>query len=130
MWNASMTVSPGSALVVSGTRLAAMWVGAAAAGAPSRDTITASSHARGFMSCIAHGRLGLALRRCPEWHVMPLARGGLSLSKGGMQSQGNEAEAALRRDHRDVVILGGGLVGMALAIGLARHGISCHVVDP
>ncbi len=30
---------------------------------------------------------------------------------------------------RDVLILGGGLVGMALAIGLARSGISCHVVD-
>ena len=30
---------------------------------------------------------------------------------------------------RDVLILGGGLVGMALAIGLARAGISCHVVD-
>jgi 2-octaprenyl-6-methoxyphenol hydroxylase len=33
-------------------------------------------------------------------------------------------------DHREVVILGGGLVGMTLAIGLARHGIACHVVDP
>ena len=32
--------------------------------------------------------------------------------------------------HRDIVILGGGLVGMSLAIGLARHGIGCHVVDP
>jgi 2-octaprenyl-6-methoxyphenol hydroxylase len=31
---------------------------------------------------------------------------------------------------RDVVILGGGLVGMALGIGLSRHAISCHVVDP
>ena len=30
---------------------------------------------------------------------------------------------------RDVLILGGGLVGMTLAIGLARAGISCHVVD-
>ena len=30
---------------------------------------------------------------------------------------------------RDVVILGGGLVGMALGIGLSRHAISCHVVD-
>jgi 2-octaprenyl-6-methoxyphenol hydroxylase len=32
-------------------------------------------------------------------------------------------------DPRDVVILGGGLVGMTLAIGLARAGITCHVVD-
>jgi len=30
---------------------------------------------------------------------------------------------------RDVLILGGGLVGMALAIGLARAGTSVHVVD-
>jgi 2-octaprenyl-6-methoxyphenol hydroxylase len=30
---------------------------------------------------------------------------------------------------RDVLILGGGLVGMALAIGLARAGLTCHVVD-
>ena len=30
---------------------------------------------------------------------------------------------------RDVLILGGGLVGMALAIGLARAGASVHVVD-
>ena len=31
--------------------------------------------------------------------------------------------------HADVVILGGGLVGMTLAIGLAKAGISSHVVD-
>ena len=30
---------------------------------------------------------------------------------------------------RDVLILGGGLVGMALAIGLARAGATVHVVD-
>ncbi|MET0250562.1 MAG: FAD-dependent monooxygenase [Novosphingobium sp.] len=42
-----------------------------------------------------------------------------------------EPQAAdLPVDRRDVVILGGGLVGMTLAIGLARHGIGCHVVDP
>lgn len=32
-------------------------------------------------------------------------------------------------DRRDVVILGGGLVGMTLAIGLAKAGITSHVVD-
>ncbi len=32
-------------------------------------------------------------------------------------------------DRRDIVILGGGLVGMTLAIGLAKAGISSHVVD-
>ena len=32
-------------------------------------------------------------------------------------------------DTRDVLILGGGLVGMTLAIGLARAGITSHVVD-
>ncbi|MFM6829144.1 MAG: FAD-dependent monooxygenase, partial [Novosphingobium sp.] len=31
--------------------------------------------------------------------------------------------------HADVVILGGGLVGMTLAIGLAKAGITSHVVD-
>lgn len=29
----------------------------------------------------------------------------------------------------DIVILGGGLVGLTLALGLAAHGLSCHVVD-
>lgn len=33
-------------------------------------------------------------------------------------------------DHRDVIILGGGLVGLTLALALDRHGISSHVVDP
>ncbi|MET0179159.1 MAG: FAD-dependent monooxygenase [Novosphingobium sp.] len=33
-------------------------------------------------------------------------------------------------ERRDVLILGGGLVGMTLAIGLARAGITSHVVDP
>jgi 2-octaprenyl-6-methoxyphenol hydroxylase len=32
-------------------------------------------------------------------------------------------------DRRDVVILGGGPVGMTLALALARHGISAHVVE-
>jgi 2-octaprenyl-6-methoxyphenol hydroxylase len=30
----------------------------------------------------------------------------------------------------DVIILGGGLVGLTLAIALGRHGVSCAVVDP
>lgn len=30
----------------------------------------------------------------------------------------------------DVLILGGGLVGLTTALGLARHGVSCVVVDP
>ncbi len=33
-------------------------------------------------------------------------------------------------DRADVVILGGGLVGMTLAIGLSQQGITSHVVDP
>lgn len=32
-------------------------------------------------------------------------------------------------DHRDLVILGGGLVGMTLALAAARAGITSHVVD-
>ncbi len=32
-------------------------------------------------------------------------------------------------DKRDLLILGGGLVGMALALAAARKGLSCHVVD-
>ena len=32
-------------------------------------------------------------------------------------------------DRRDLVILGGGLVGMTLALAAARQGITCHVVD-
>jgi 2-octaprenyl-6-methoxyphenol hydroxylase len=32
-------------------------------------------------------------------------------------------------DHRDIVILGGGLVGMTLALAAARAGITSHVVD-
>lgn len=32
-------------------------------------------------------------------------------------------------DRRDLVILGGGLVGMSLALTAARAGLSCHVVD-
>lgn len=35
----------------------------------------------------------------------------------------------MNESHSDVVILGGGLVGMTLAIGLARAGIASHVVD-
>lgn len=30
----------------------------------------------------------------------------------------------------DVIILGGGLVGLSLAIALGRHGVTCAVVDP
>ncbi|MGH6785307.1 MAG: FAD-dependent monooxygenase [Novosphingobium sp.] len=33
-------------------------------------------------------------------------------------------------ERRDLVILGGGLVGMTLALAAARQGISSHVVDP
>ncbi len=32
-------------------------------------------------------------------------------------------------DQRDLVILGGGLVGMTLALAAARHGITSHVID-
>lgn len=38
-------------------------------------------------------------------------------------------ESGQGADQADVVILGGGLVGMTLAIGLARAGITSHVVD-
>jgi len=37
--------------------------------------------------------------------------------------------AAVTPDRRDVVILGGGLVGMSLALALAKAGISTHVLD-
>lgn len=30
----------------------------------------------------------------------------------------------------DVIIMGGGLVGLTLGIGLSRHGVSCAVIDP
>lgn len=30
----------------------------------------------------------------------------------------------------DVVILGGGLVGLTLGIALSRHGVQCAVIDP
>ena len=32
-------------------------------------------------------------------------------------------------DKRDLLILGGGLVGMTLALAAARKGLTCHVVD-
>ncbi len=33
--------------------------------------------------------------------------------------------------HRfDVIIMGGGLVGLTLGIGLSRHGVTCAVIDP
>lgn len=32
--------------------------------------------------------------------------------------------------HFDVVIMGGGLVGLTLGIGLSRHGVACAVIDP
>ncbi|MFN3469207.1 MAG: UbiH/UbiF/VisC/COQ6 family ubiquinone biosynthesis hydroxylase [Novosphingobium sp.] len=38
-------------------------------------------------------------------------------------------ESGQGADQADVVILGGGLVGMTLAIGLAKAGITSHVVD-
>tara|TARA_R110000782_G_scaffold78293_3_gene155817 strand:+ start:2320 stop:3540 length:1221 start_codon:yes stop_codon:yes gene_type:complete len=34
------------------------------------------------------------------------------------------------KQHFDVIIMGGGLVGLTLGIGLARHGVRCAVVDP
>jgi 2-octaprenyl-6-methoxyphenol hydroxylase len=37
--------------------------------------------------------------------------------------------AAGMEDRRDLVILGGGLVGMTLALAAAKQGFSCHVVD-
>jgi 2-octaprenyl-6-methoxyphenol hydroxylase len=37
--------------------------------------------------------------------------------------------AAGMEDRRDLVILGGGLVGMTLALAAAKRGFSCHVVD-
>jgi len=30
----------------------------------------------------------------------------------------------------DVIILGGGLVGLTLGIGLSRHGVTCAIIDP
>jgi 2-octaprenyl-6-methoxyphenol hydroxylase len=33
-------------------------------------------------------------------------------------------------ERQDVIILGGGLVGLTLGIALARHGIRAAVVDP
>src|SRR6187399_2895883 len=38
-------------------------------------------------------------------------------------------ETSANAQQADVVILGGGLVGMTLAIGLAQKGITSHVVD-
>lgn len=35
----------------------------------------------------------------------------------------------LQPDHRDLIILGGGLVGMTLALAAAKEGITSHVVD-
>jgi 2-octaprenyl-6-methoxyphenol hydroxylase len=35
----------------------------------------------------------------------------------------------MSEQRRDVVIMGGGLVGMTLALALARHGISTHVIE-
>jgi len=32
--------------------------------------------------------------------------------------------------HFDVIIMGGGLVGLTLGIGLSRHGVTCAVIDP
>ena len=32
-------------------------------------------------------------------------------------------------DKRDIIIIGGGLIGLAQAIALAAHGISSHVID-
>ena len=35
-----------------------------------------------------------------------------------------------KMDRADVIILGGGLVGLTLAIALDRHGLSSIVIDP
>ena len=32
-------------------------------------------------------------------------------------------------NRRDLLIIGGGLVGMTLALAAARKGLSCHVID-
>jgi 2-octaprenyl-6-methoxyphenol hydroxylase len=43
--------------------------------------------------------------------------------------QSTSAAAASASDRRDLVILGGGLVGMTLALTAARQGLTSHVVD-
>jgi 2-octaprenyl-6-methoxyphenol hydroxylase len=40
-----------------------------------------------------------------------------------------DSNAASKADRRDLVILGGGLVGMTLALAAARQGLTSHVVD-
>jgi len=35
----------------------------------------------------------------------------------------------MNREKRDVIIIGGGLIGLTQALALARHGISSHVID-
>ena len=40
-----------------------------------------------------------------------------------------DTSAAAHPDRRDLVILGGGLVGMTCALAAAKMGITSHVVD-
>jgi 2-octaprenyl-6-methoxyphenol hydroxylase len=44
-------------------------------------------------------------------------------------SDSEAIESTVNPDRRDLVILGGGLVGMTLALAAARQGITSHVVD-
>lgn len=44
-------------------------------------------------------------------------------------SDSNTIQAGGTADRRDLIILGGGLVGMTLALAAVRAGMTCHVID-